>query len=261
VPQILVPVAVATTTANITLSGLQTIDGYTLVAGDRVLVWVQDDLTANGIYLASAGAWTRAADAPDAESMWDCFVWTQFNGNVNYSTLFVNLGFAANGDDTSVTWVPTVSNNWSYVRFDKPGFSEVGTHGTLTSWRHVAIDESGNSPYPWAVEDGYEWTGARPAPADGTVGNSQVFNYYDATNGAAKFVRKGKTADGTLVKNVSRLSPSGALITAVNAAPADSELNAGEMAIWFDSTNGASKLMVKAKSANGTVVVGNVALT
>jgi len=55
------PVAVATT-ANITLSGLQTINGYTTVAGDRVLVKDQTDATENGIYDAATGSWTRAKD-------------------------------------------------------------------------------------------------------------------------------------------------------------------------------------------------------
>lgn len=50
------------TTANITLSGLQTIDGVTLVANDRVLVTSQTDASENGIWLAQAGAWSRALD-------------------------------------------------------------------------------------------------------------------------------------------------------------------------------------------------------
>lgn len=52
----------AATTANITLSGAQTIDGVSVVAGDRVLVKNQSTGSANGIYLAAAGAWTRATD-------------------------------------------------------------------------------------------------------------------------------------------------------------------------------------------------------
>lgn len=53
----------AATTANITLSGAQTIDGVSVVAGDRVLVKDQTTGSANGIYVASLTAWTRAADA------------------------------------------------------------------------------------------------------------------------------------------------------------------------------------------------------
>lgn len=50
------------TTANITLSNTQTIDGVAVTVGDRVLVKDQTDGTQNGIYVVSATAWTRAAD-------------------------------------------------------------------------------------------------------------------------------------------------------------------------------------------------------
>jgi hypothetical protein len=56
------PVLCATTT-NITLSGLQACDGVTPAAGDRVLVKSQTTASQNGIYLASATAWSRAPDA------------------------------------------------------------------------------------------------------------------------------------------------------------------------------------------------------
>lgn len=53
----------AATTANITLSGAQTIDGVSVVAGDRVLVKNQSTGSQNGPYVVAAGAWTRATDA------------------------------------------------------------------------------------------------------------------------------------------------------------------------------------------------------
>ncbi len=52
----------AATTANITLSGAQTIDGVSVIAGDRVLVKNQSTGSANGIYVAAAGSWARASD-------------------------------------------------------------------------------------------------------------------------------------------------------------------------------------------------------
>jgi phage-related tail fiber protein len=55
----------AATTTNITLSGLQTLDGVALVAGDRVLVKNQSTGNQNGIYVAGAGGWLRAADADE----------------------------------------------------------------------------------------------------------------------------------------------------------------------------------------------------
>ncbi|MBB4817136.1 phage-related tail fiber protein [Pseudomonas alcaligenes] len=56
----------AATTANITLSGAQTIDGVSIIAGDRVLVKNQTAGSGNGIYLAAAGSWTRATDMDTA---------------------------------------------------------------------------------------------------------------------------------------------------------------------------------------------------
>lgn len=56
------PPCVAVTTANITLSGLQTINGTTVAEDDRVLVKDQSTASQNGIYLASTGSWTRAKD-------------------------------------------------------------------------------------------------------------------------------------------------------------------------------------------------------
>ncbi|WP_024683984.1 hypothetical protein [Pseudomonas syringae] len=54
------------TTVSIGLSGLQTIDDVTLVAGDRVLVKNQDTASQNWIYVAAAGAWARAQDANES---------------------------------------------------------------------------------------------------------------------------------------------------------------------------------------------------
>lgn len=50
------------TQVNDTLSGLAARDGVTPVAGDRVLVKAQTTASANGIYTAASGAWTRATD-------------------------------------------------------------------------------------------------------------------------------------------------------------------------------------------------------
>ena len=49
-------------TANLTLSGAQTIDGVSAVVGDRVLAKDQTSTLQNGVYVVAAGAWSRAAD-------------------------------------------------------------------------------------------------------------------------------------------------------------------------------------------------------
>lgn len=67
----------AATTANITLAGLQTVDGVSLLAGDRVLVKDQTSPAQNGVYIVvDPGFWTRATDADtDAEVMSGMFMW------------------------------------------------------------------------------------------------------------------------------------------------------------------------------------------
>jgi hypothetical protein len=58
----------------------------------------------------------------------------------------------------------------------------------------------------------------------------------------------------------SRFNKDSIFMTKVTTAPADADLVSGEVAIYFDSTNGAAKLKIKAKQADGTVRTGEVAL-
>ena len=67
------PAVVVATTANITLSGEQTIDGV-LTSGSRVLVKNQSLTENNGIYVSAAGAWSRAADANTWAELVSAFV-------------------------------------------------------------------------------------------------------------------------------------------------------------------------------------------
>ncbi len=59
----------AASTADITLSGAQTIDSVAVVADDRVLVKDQTDGIENGIYIAATGAWVRAPDFDGARDV------------------------------------------------------------------------------------------------------------------------------------------------------------------------------------------------
>jgi len=58
----------ASTTEDITLSGLQTVDGESLVVDDRILVKDQTALSENGLYdVVDSGSWTRSFDM----QVWD----------------------------------------------------------------------------------------------------------------------------------------------------------------------------------------------
>ncbi|EFQ84698.1 hypothetical protein HMPREF0063_10039 [Aeromicrobium marinum DSM 15272] len=82
------PVKAATTT-NITLTGAQTIDGVSVVATDRVLVKDQTDAENNGIYVAAAGAWSRATDLDEADEFANGVAVSVGQGSTNGDKSFV----------------------------------------------------------------------------------------------------------------------------------------------------------------------------
>jgi hypothetical protein len=71
-------------------------------------------------------------------------------------------------------------------------------------------------------------------------------------------IQEWQDSGGTLLSSISE---SGYFMTRKTTAPGDAELAAGEMALWLDPSNGAAKMMVKAKQADGTVRTGSLALT
>jgi hypothetical protein len=77
-------VAVLATT-NVTKSGLTTIDGYTLVAGDRVLQAVAGGHVSNGVWIAAAGSWTRATPQEELPGAF----WFVKNGTANGATQWI----------------------------------------------------------------------------------------------------------------------------------------------------------------------------
>jgi hypothetical protein len=107
------------------LSGLLTIDDVTLVAGNRVLVKNQATQADNGIYVASAGAWPRAADA----NTWDEIV---------SSYLFIEEGTVWGGS----AWVDTNQRGGTlgttpivYVQFSNNATYTAGTGLTLNGYQ------------------------------------------------------------------------------------------------------------------------------
>lgn len=105
------------TTANITLSGLQVIDGVQTVEGDRVLVRVQDDARDNGIRIVSTGNWERSAD---------------FRNNRDLATgtqVYVSSGTQNGGRLFSLTTTGSIAIGTSNITFT----SSVVTQSELTA--------------------------------------------------------------------------------------------------------------------------------
>ena len=112
--------------SNITLSGAQTIDGVSVVAGDRVLVTGQTSAAENGIYVVAAGAWTRATDMDEA---------AEFDG----AAVFVKEGTTY--ESTGWTQVNTVTT----VDTDSVSFSQFSGNALYT-WG-TGLGNTGNTVY------------------------------------------------------------------------------------------------------------------
>jgi len=95
------PVACATT-ANITLSGEQTLDGVTTSA-DRVLVKDQTDTEDNGIYVSAAGAWARAGDMDAAAEVSGTAVRVD-GGTANGGRVFVTYSAVTTLGTDAIVW-------------------------------------------------------------------------------------------------------------------------------------------------------------
>jgi len=82
-------VMVASTGANLTLSGTQTVDGIALSAGNTVLVKDQTTQSGNGIYTVAAGAWTRMA-AMDTWAEVPGMIVSVQEGTTNHDTIWLS---------------------------------------------------------------------------------------------------------------------------------------------------------------------------
>ena len=108
----------AATTANITLSGTQTVDGVVLIAGNRCLVKNQTLAQDNGIYDVSATAWARSADADTISEIAGAAV------NIDAGT--VNGGKVFDTDLKTTDTLGTTAMNW-YSLVDINGGTFVGS--------------------------------------------------------------------------------------------------------------------------------------
>lgn len=111
------------TTANITLSGLQTIDTYTTLSGDRVLVKNQSTASENGIYVASASGWTRATDMDTWSEVPGAYTVVLY-GSANYQT-----GWVSTSADTGTINVTAIT----FVQFSGSATYYAGTGLTLAA--------------------------------------------------------------------------------------------------------------------------------
>jgi hypothetical protein len=113
----------ALASTNITLSGAQTIDGVSVVAGNRVLVKGQSTASKNGLYVAAAGAWARATDMAAGSSAAGVYCF------IEEGTAFGDTAWACTNDVGSDT---VGTDSLVFVQFSGAGTYSAGAGLTLT---------------------------------------------------------------------------------------------------------------------------------
>jgi hypothetical protein len=170
------------TTANITLSGVQAIDGISATAESRVLVMDQTDAEDNGIYIAAAGAWSRSTDLDVGPAFPSAAVMVE-SGSVNADKAFIcttDQGLTL--DTTDIVWEEfgTVSatnivddTSPQLGGFLDPNGKFIGRAkgGDLTSASPLVIDTDG---------DYFEVTGTTGFAAMTVAGNRHFFLHFNA---------------------------------------------------------------------------------
>jgi len=175
------------TTGNITLSGLQTIDGYTTLANDRVLVKNQNTSSQNGIYVASSGAWSRSSDANTWNSLISAFTFIM-NGTTQQNSGWVcTISSGGTLGVTPVTW-SQLANAASYfagtgLTLSAYTFSitPVGTAGTYGSASSVPVFVTNASGQVSSVTN--TSISIAPSQINATIPNSGLTNSSITING------------------------------------------------------------------------------
>jgi uncharacterized cupin superfamily protein len=204
------------TTANITLSGEQTIDGVA-TANSRVLVKNQTDTTENGLYDTSSGAWTRTLDFDGARDA------------VKGTLIHVTGGTIAAGKTYRLTSASPTSFGTDVVTFAEYTVASAVTGALLQEGSNVA--SASTTDIGASDSDHITITGTTTITS---LGSSVSFNHVWVKFGGALIL----THNGT-----SLILPTGANITTVAGDAAE-----------FIRISGSNWVCVNYQRADGTPV-------
>lgn len=224
----------ACATSNITLSGLQTIDGVSLAADDRVLVSAQTSGVDNGVYIASTSAWTRSADCDGARDLTGGTLVYVIEGTLYARSMWALSGTGAKvpGTDTQ-TWTYTTVLAATEAYFNTLYVQKTSATGSarIPSGTTAQRDASPQQGYFRFNESSQEWEGYRSA-GWGALGGGAVGGGVDAAfyeNNATVF--SSYTIGGrSLVSGVTMTIASPAVATLTNHG------HVADQAVFFQTT-------------------------
>ena len=214
------------TTANITLSGEQSIDGTT-TSSSRVFVKNQTTTADNGIYDTSSGSWTRARDFDGSYDVVTGTIITVTGGSANSHTvwLITNTGTITIGT-TGLTFASAVFSDASSV-----GFLQAGTNAVARTLQDKARDHFSVLDFMTTAEMADVM--ARTATLDVTVAVQAAIT-------AALLAKRGLCVDGlcyiTASLNIDRLVDTQTSVFRIFAKGSGQGFKVNDGVTLFDTT-------------------------
>lgn len=227
------PSVKAATTADLTRSGEQSVDGVSLTAGMRCLVKNQTDALQNGIYVVAAGAWTRAADMNHWDEVPGAFCFVE-EGSTNAGSGWVC---------TSIAGGTIGTDDIDFVQFSGVGTYTADGQGIELTGSQFSLELDGSS---------LAKSSSGLKIATGGVSNNEI------ASGAA--ITRSKLASGTanrlvyndgsgVMADLSAITASRALISDANGLPTHSTVTSTELS-YLSGVTSAIQTQLDGKQAS-----------
>jgi hypothetical protein len=221
------------TTANVTLSGEQTIDGVTTSAS-RILVKDQTDATENGIYVTASGSWSRAADM-DAGDEFPAAAFFVREGTAN-----ADLGYVCTNDDAPILG----TDNITFTQFT--GAANITAGAALSKTGNTLDVEVDNSSIEVSADAlQVKALGITNDMLAGSIANAKLSN--STISGIAL---------GSNLNSLSVVTGSALAMTSYNGSAASSDL-----AVQVDDSSievSSNALRVKASGISNQMLAGSI---
>lgn len=185
---------ICATTANIALTGTQTIDGVATAAGNSVLVKNQNNAYENGVYVVAAGAWSRRFDCDSSLEMNMATVGVS-SGTVNNKTIWTQTTSMPTVGSSSIVFTQIYPHSFSTLA-SKPttvtGYGIADMHlysppGAVTAFAGAAV------PQGWLECNGQEVLKASYPALFAALGNGTIYgsstDYFQVPDLRGEFIR------------------------------------------------------------------------